>query len=104
MTSPSLLSRESTTLSPRWPQNGHFIGGSPFLFVLLVRVVLLAGSAGQVLQAADTQTVLRHEHDAKQDDRHKRDGVGDDGRGNGAIVARAKECRHADAIRLVIAA
>ena len=25
MTSPSLLSRESTTLSPRWAQNGHFI-------------------------------------------------------------------------------
>src|SRR5262245_27255704 len=104
MTSPSLLSRESTTLSPRWPQNGHFIGASPFLLVLLVLVVLVRGGAGQVLQAADAQAILAHDHDAKQDNRHKRDRVRDDGRGDRLIVGRAKKRRHPDSISLVVTA
>src|SRR6185503_1748479 len=98
MTSPSLLSRESTTLSPRWPQNGHFIGVSPFLFVLLAR------RAGQVFQTADAQAILRHEDDAQEDHGHEGDGVRHDGGSDRAIVVCTKEGRHADAIRLVIAA
>src|SRR5688572_29114273 len=98
MTSPSLLSRESTTLSPRWPQNGHFIGVSPFLFVLLAR------RASKVFQTADAQAILRHEHDAEEDHWHEGDGVRDDGRGDRAVVGRTKKRRHANTIGLVIAA
>src|SRR5687767_12355414 len=98
MTSPSLLSRESTTLSPRWPQNGHFIGGSPFLLVLLAR------RARQILQAAHAQTILSHEHHAEEHDGHERDRVCDDGCGDGPIVGCAKEGRHTNPIGLVITA
>src|SRR5262249_56604431 len=49
--SPSLLSRESTTLSCRWPQNGHFI-------------ILFRCCCPEVLQG---QTMGDHVHAASQD-------------------------------------
>src|SRR4029434_4621872 len=95
MTSPSLLSRESTTLSPRFPQNGHFIG---------VRQLLLPRLARQVAKSPETQTVLHHEDEAGDDHGKERDGVQDEPCSHGLILRRAEEGRHAVAVGRVIAA
>src|SRR5215510_16057333 len=95
MTSPSLLSRESTTLSPRWAQNGHFI---------CLRPLLLASRAGEVFQTPDAQIVLGHEHEAEQHHRDERDRMRDDRTGDRLIVLCPEKGGDPPTIRGVIAA
>src|SRR5688572_2763207 len=92
MTSPSLLSRESTTLSPRWPQNGHFIG---------VGYLLLACGGGKRLEAAKTETVLGHEDRSQDDDRDERHRVEHDCGGHRCLIRGTEERRDPDTVRLV---
>src|SRR5438132_2346469 len=92
MTSPSLLSRESTTLSPRWPQYGHFIrsGG-----VALLRLI------GQAPHAAEVQAGLRRKPQPEQQRRSDGEQMQQDRAGHREIVGRAEKHRRTDAERLV---
>src|SRR6185312_13062352 len=105
MTSPSLLSRESTTLSPRWPQNGHFICGCSCRFRASSHVEgLLPGDARQATEAGYARAVLRHDDHTRDHAGQERDRVEDERRADRGVVGRVKERRHRDAIRLMKAA
>ena len=71
MTSPSLLSRESTTLSPRWAQYGHFIAAS--------RGPAGFGLIGELPHAGEVQAFLRREEQAEEERRADRQRVQHDG-------------------------
>src|SRR3954469_21623897 len=99
MTSPSLLSRESTTLSPRWPQNGHFICGCSCRFLVSTDVEgLLPGNARQSTEAGDARAVARHDDQPWDQAGEKRDCMEHERGADRGVVRRVKERRNRDAI------
>src|SRR5579871_6041547 len=80
MTSPSLLSRESTTLSPRWLQYGHFTSGSRGL-----------GASRQLPHRAEIQPGLRRKDRAEHKGGQKRKRMKNDGRADRGVIWRAEK-------------
>src|SRR5690349_10331728 len=87
MTSPSLLSRESTTLSPRCAQYGHFmrLGGATGF-----------GLIRELTHAGHVESGLRGEHQAEQQRRADGEGVQHDRRTYRRVIRRTEEGRRAE--------
>ena len=95
--SPSLLSRESTTLSPRWPQNGHFIGSAVVLRLCLVAASSLH-AAPRFSPSCATKTSPSSVTGTNENACSTMRGA------DRRVVRRAEERGHADPKRLVKAA
>src|SRR5262245_40701330 len=96
MTSPSFDSRESTTLSPRCPQYGHFIqrltlkaqlSRAPSRGMSLLRLI------GQAANLRDVQPFLRGEQQPEDHRRRDRKEVDHNRGADRRIVRRAEERR-----------
>src|SRR5439155_14116467 len=98
MTSPSFDSRESTTLSPRWPQYGHFTADRTGTSR---RIPLLGRRVGHLPHARNVQPGVGREKQAEHQRGTDREGVQDDRGADGRIVPRAVEGGRREPKRLV---